>query len=544
MSKEKMRTALVSSMEKVFPEKELNAEEWKAGEALLGERLNFQLAYFWEGDPLWAEAETESELKGVSVRLVELEPAQYVCPADRDDNYLKTLPGLFPDILQPVDGPFRLYAGQWRALWVSIDTVDEAPGTYPVTVRIKADGETVGEETFLFELLPARLPKQKLLFTQWMHTDCIAQQYDAAVFSQRWWELVERYVRFAAEHGINMLLTPLFTPPLDTLPGGERLTVQLVDVKKTREGWQFGYDRLERWIEMCRRCGIRCLEASHLFTQWGAAHAPKIMADVDGAETRIFGWETDSLGAEYEAFLRAFLPDLTAFLRRKGLEGQVYFHVSDEPSREHLERYGRLSALIHEMTEGFPKMDAISDYDFYEKGLVDVPVCATNHIAPFLEHAAPHLWAYYCCAQGKGVSNRFLAMPGARNRCIGLQLYEGRVEGFLHWGHNFWLTQYAVKKIDPYRVSDAGGAFSAGDSFSVYPGETGPVASVGLELFLEALQDLRAFELAESLTDRACVEQLYEEIGYKSFAVSAEKPEEVLSLRRRVNELIGKAMGR
>lgn len=538
MEDERMRTRLVSSMEKVFPEKELQARAFQRGEALRGERLNFQMAYCWEDAPGWAQIETESLLKGVTVRTVELEPAEYVCPVERDDNYLRTGPGLFPDILKPPEGELRLMPGQWRSLWVSIDTEEEEPGEYPVTVRIKTNEKTVGEETFLFRLLPQKLPQQSLIFTQWMHTDCIAQQYHAEVFSERWWELVERYVRFAAQHGVNMLLTPLFTPPLDTLPGTERPTVQLVDVKKTEGGWEFGYERLRRWIKMCRSCGIRYLEASHLFTQWGAAHAPKIMAEENGHIERIFGWETDSEGEEYSGFLKAFLPGLTDFFREEGLEGKVYFHVSDEPSGEHLERYGRLSALIHELTEGFPKMDALSDYEFYEKGLVDVPVCATNHIAPFLERGTPHLWAYYCCAQAKGVSNRFLAMPGARNRCIGLQLYDGRIEGFLHWGHNFWMTQYATKVIDPYRVSDAGGAFSAGDSFSVYPGEDGPVAAVGLELFLEALQDLRALLLAETLAGRERVQELYADVAFRNFGCSAREPEEVLEVRRRVNELI------
>ncbi len=571
-----MLSKLVSSMEKIYPERELQAEVYSSGQAFQGERLNFQVAYRWEGVPAWGQAEVESELEGVSLRLVELEPGEYVCPENGDDNYQRRSPGLFPDILKPLEGDFRLYPGQWRALWVSIDTREEAPGEYPVTVRIRVDGKVVGEEHFLFHLLPARLPEQKLVFTQWMHTDCIAQWYGVEVFSERWWELVERYVRFGAEHGINMLLTPLFTPPLDTLEGGERLTVQLVDVHRKKgkpEGnefvssvpeerkpggrdqadhtleerdwearsgpaWEFGYDRLERWIAMCQRCGIRYLEASHLFTQWGAVHAPKIMAEVDGRLERVFGWETDSLGAEYEGFLRAFLLDLTGFLRRMGLEGKVFFHVSDEPSREHLERYGRLSRLVQELTPGFPKMDALSDYDFYEEGLVEVPVCGTSYIAPFLEHNLPHLWAYYCCSQAVGVSNRFLAMPGARNRCIGLQLYHGKIEGFLHWGHNFWMKQFATGPIDPYRVSDAGGGFPAGDAFSVYPGPEGPVASVGLELFLEALQDLRALQFAEALSDRETVEGLYADVAYKGFAVSARRPGEVLAVRQQVDSLI------
>lgn len=533
-----MKTRLVSSMEKVFAERELSAKEQRTGEAFVGERFNFQLAYFWEEDCAWAQVETESELDSVSVRTVELEPAQFVCDLEPDDNYLRTQAGLFPDILKPLDGPVRLIPGQWRALWCSIDTAAEPAGEYPVTVRILVEGEKVAEETISFRLLPCALPPQRLLFTQWFHADCIAHQYGEAVFSPRWWELTERYVSFAAQHGMNMLLTPLFTPPLDTLPGTERLTVQLVDVKKTAQGWEFGYDRLGQWIAMCKRCGIAYLEASHLFTQWGAEHAPKIMAEVDGKQERVFGWETDAEGEAYQDFLKAFLPDVTAFFKKEGMEGKVWFHVSDEPSAEHLERYGRLSALIHSLTEGYPKMDALSDYAFYEKGLVDVPVCATNHIAPFLEHATPHLWAYYCCGQRKDVSNRMLAMPGARNRCIGLSLYHGKIEGFLHWGYNFWMTQYSLQVIDPYRVSDAGGAFPAGDAFSVYPGADGPVASVGLELFLEALQDLRALELAESLTDRQQVEQLYQDAAFREFSHSARRTEEVLEIRKRVNALI------
>ena len=36
----------------------------------------------------------------------------------------------------------------------------------------------------------------------------------------------------AVAHGVNLLYTPLFTPPLDTQVGGERTTVQLVDVER------------------------------------------------------------------------------------------------------------------------------------------------------------------------------------------------------------------------------------------------------------------------------------------------------------------------
>ena len=110
------------------------------------------------------------------------------------------------------------------------------------------------------------------------HCDCIAQYHGADMFSERFWALLERYVKMAADYGINLLYTPLFTPPLDTQIGGERLTCQLVEVTVEDGLYRFGFDRLSRWFAVARRCGITRFELSHFFTQWGAKCTPKIMA--------------------------------------------------------------------------------------------------------------------------------------------------------------------------------------------------------------------------------------------------------------------------
>ena len=48
-----------------------------------------------------------------------------------------------------------------------------------------------------------------------------------------------------------MILTPIFTPPLDTAVGGERRTVQLVGITKTGSEYSFDFTLLERWINLC-----------------------------------------------------------------------------------------------------------------------------------------------------------------------------------------------------------------------------------------------------------------------------------------------------
>jgi hypothetical protein len=495
-------TRVISSLEKVFPDCELQAAEWKKGSMLSNEVYTFQIAYKWnsllkKGVKLHVVSTIASSVTMYSVGLMPVEMPAY---GDHDDNVLRGKPGMYPDILYPIcpDG-LVLLPHQWRSLWITVNPKGKVPpGEYTIEVLFETkEGDLLARESFEIEIIGMELPKQKLIFTQWFHSDCIATWYKTEVFSEEHWKLLERYVKTAAAHGINMILTPVFTPPLDTAVGGERPTVQLVDVKKTQDTYSFNFDKLTRWVNMCKANGIEYFEISHLFTQWGAKHAPKIMADVDGEYKRIFGWETDAAGEDYKHFLDCFLPALVSYIKENGLADRCFFHISDEPGKDHLESYAKAGSIIMEHVKDFPVIDALSDYEFYKNGLVKNPIPANNHIEPFLENNVTNLWTYYCCGQYKKVSNRFIDMPSARNRIIGLQLYKFNIVGFLQWGHNFWYSHQSRYPIDPFRVADGGFWVPAGDAYSVYPGEDGPIESIRLDVFYDALQDLRALNLLE-----------------------------------------------
>ena len=293
-----------------------------------------------------------------------------------------------------------------------------------------------------------------------------------------------------------MILTPLFTPPLDTAVGGERPTMQLVDVTTTEGGkYTFGFDRLTRWFETAQRCGMKYFELSHLFTQWGAKHAPKIV-DTDGKQ--LFGWKTRAGGREYVSFLEQFAKALDAFLIEKNVKEKCWLHVSDEPNDMQVRPYAKASRLVSRLFPGYKTLDALSDFKFYKKGLVKTPVPALDHADKFYGKVED-LWTYYCCGQYKGTSNRFMAMPSYRNRILGLQLYKFGCKGFLQWGYNFWYSQHSKRRINPFEETDAGEAFPSGDAFVVYPGENGqPLVSLRYKVFYDALQDMRALKLLES----------------------------------------------
>ncbi len=555
---------LLHSLEKVLPDREPPADSlagltWSA---LRGERTAIQLAVelpWQEGEAIGFEnpavLTVTSELAGsLDLCQVRLVPSELPAYPWHDDNYLTAQPGLLPDWLQPVPAatpadaaaparswPIRLLAGRWLVFWLELIVPAAAEGSYAVACRVEMPDRASAVVRTYLQVIPASLPAQTLRHTEWFHGDCLADYYHVPVFSAELWRILANFIRIAADHGINMLLTPLFTPPLDTAVGGERTTIQLVGVTRDGGTWSFDWTLLKRWLDLASELGIRYFEMSHLFTQWGAKATPKIMATVDGRLQKVFGWDTPATGPAYREFLAAFLPELVRCLTDWGYAGQCYFHVSDEPSAEHLASYTAARDLIAPHIGSIPIIDALSDYAFYTTGAVRKPIPASNHIQPFLDGQVPGLWTYYCCGQGRDVSNRFMAMPSARNRILGVQLYKFQIEGFLQWGYNFYNSRHSVRHIDPFAVTDADCSFPSGDAFMVYPGPDGqPEASIRLKVFHQGLQDLGALQLLESLTSRETVltlveDSLPEPITFSRYPTGARW---LLDLRSRVNQAI------
>lgn len=521
-------TRLISSLHKVFPDEELQVKPHTEGSALLDERYSFQVAYRGQAHLIrFIKVSIDSPLEEyITVRKVGLSPAEYLIQADHDENILRKEPGLYPDPLYSLEEKsIHTVPHGWQALWFTVALDEQAPiGTHPITITFSThEGEELGTEQFTLEVIDAVLPEQELIHTNWFHTDCIVTYYNIEALSEEYWEMVERFVQTAVKYGVNMLLTPLFTPPLDTVVGGERPTVQLVHVKKEGDNYTFDFSALKRWVDMCDRNGVKYFEFSHFFTQWGAAHAPKIMAEENGEEKQIFGWETDATGEAYQNFLKQFFPALIDFIETNDLKERSYFHVSDEPNMHHIDTYQQASDIVKEYLSDFPIIDALSNIEFYKKGIVEKPIPSTNRIEPFLEAEVPDLWTYYCVSQYRDVSNRFFAFPSARNRILGMQLYKYDITGFLHWGYNFWHSQLSIKQnLNPFLTTDADQGFPAGDAFVVYPGENGPIVSLRFEVFHDGFQDLRALQLLEKYIGKDEVialleEGLEEEITFKKY---------------------------
>ena len=547
-----IKTRIVSSMEKAFPDSIMeNFPKYAAASAFYGMQTSFQLLFTDTDYAAPKHRFVTVKLLGdlaehVAIRTVEYIPSlQPIYPGRSDDNYLRTTPGLYPDLLRPLhtENHIPLASGIMQSLWFDLTVPEDSallPGEHPLTVELYVGEEMVASESFTLNLVAGTLDEQDFPVTQWFHCDCIATNYRVKIFSEEHWALIENFMKAAVRNGINLLLTPIFTPPLDTHVGGERPTVQLVDVTKTENGYTFGYDRLDRWIDLCNRVGVKRFEISHLFTQWGAAHAPKIVASVDGKEEKIFGWDTDATGDEYVEFLNAFLPSFLDHMKARGDDKRCIFHISDEPNPDHLDNYRKAKSVVVKYLGEYTMMDALSNYQFYEDGLVTTPVVATNHIRPFLENKVPNLWAYYCCGQTIGVSNRMFAMPGWRTRYIGIQMYYHNIKGFLQWGFNFYYNRGSYDYVNPYMDSTGEFFYPSGDGYSVYPAENGEAYdSIRILQFREGLEDMRLLRMAEKKCGREAVDAALKEIfGTIVFSVCPYSAAPILRLRRRLFKML------
>ena len=552
-----LKCKIISGLEKpLLGSKIEDYKEFNHTSVLRGEKATFQLIYTMnyreDGNyPRFVLLDLSGELaKYTTIRDVHSVPAIFNHRGKIDDDFITTAPALIPDILAPLSFGGRATAcyGTLKSLWIEINIPKdcELSGNAELKIDVKlneVDDKTLGSFSgtlgLSVDIIDAELPEQELIFTQWFHHDCLANYYRVEKWSDEHFEIIEKFAKCAAKNGINMLLTPIITPPLDN--AADTRDLQLADVRVTDAGYEFGWDKLDRWIEICNRAGIKKFEIGHLFTQGGAAYATKVSGIKNGTYQRLFAKDVPCDDPEYVKFLRALLTSLIAHMRARGDDKRMMFHISDEPNDTHLETYLKAKCAVADIISDYPIFDALSHYEFYERGVVKKPVVILHHLEDFAENNVPGLWTYNCCAPAGGYSNRFLNMTLPRNRSLALVLYKYNIEGFLHWGFNFYNTSGSWSPINPLHDTSSGGQFPSGDSHSVYPGEDGsPLESMRLSCFADGLNDLSAFKLCEKLYSRDEVISALE--AFLGAPIRANTyintPEKMHALRDMINDMI------
>ena len=511
---------------------------------LLNEVYSFQAAIKnIGGTPLRTRIRVLSDLP-VEIFSVENVSGIYTARADHDDYILDESARIFPDVLKKYNGEEFLaseYVQRTFFLTINGNKYPLKAGRYSVKLVAENSAQILGSSELNLEILPARLEENDLKITRWLHYDCIAEKSGTDPFSEEFFVATENYIRAAAEHGHTMIYLPMFTPPLDTAVGGERRTVQSIRVTLSAAGYTYDFSNFDRLIEICKKAGILYFELSHLFTQWGAEHCPKIIvSDENERPVKIYGWGDSSEGEEYAEFLKNFLPVLCTHLKVLGIFERTYLHLSDEPEQAHIQRYAGLCRFVKTYAPDLKTVDAMASFELAQAGGIDVPVVELGGEGKFLG-GEKEFWVYYACNTYKNrYSNIFLNMPLLRTRIIGVQLYMTEVKGFLHWGYNFYNSAYSLYPIDPFRETSAEGYYPAGDGFIVYPNGQEVLSSLRQEAFFNGIQDYRALKALEKKIGREKTVALVNDHGIgNNFTDYSTDEHNFLRLREEINRLIG-----
>jgi hypothetical protein len=428
-----------------------------------------------------------------------------------------------------------------QSIWITAneDGAPQPAGAHRVEIRIFSlmTGEMIAEHSVDIMLIDALLPENDLIYTNWFHYDCLAEAYHLPLWSDAYFRILEKHIKNATRHGMTTLLTPAFTPALDTPVSTERMNVQLVKVRKTPSGYNFDFSLLKRFVDTARKNGIRTFEHCHLFSQWGAKTAINIYGEEDGGQIRLFGWETPASDPAYQSFLTEYLTAFLAFAAREGIEDDLLFHISDEPKESQLSDYASALNTVEACLSGKCIGDALSNIAFYRHGLVKLPIVDIAHADEF-DGECEEMMLYYTGGEAKpGLTNRLLTSAPWKTRILGLQIYRYRAKGFLHWAYNNYYGRMSLGLFDP-AIEPCFYKNIPGVTYLVYPGGADDLMpSLREKQMCEAMNDYRALRLLESRIGHAavlrfCEEVLGKEIDYVTVPDSVER---MLVLRERIN---------
>ena len=511
----------ITSLPKVQLTSALDYTEINSAEVLKGERFSYQISYR-ANDAKMVEFAVESELKPY-IRLYQVNQSPYDTVVTEavgltDPDFISRTPGLMPDLLTPLAEGFGNVTINLLASSVRVEVNvprDIAPGTYKITaLMLDLSKNTVAKRVMKLTILDETIKEQSLIYTRWFYADCISDYHGVPIYSDRHFELIEGYIRTATDLGINMILVPIHTPPLDTAVNTYRPCVQLVDVEKCEEGYKFGFDKFDRFIDICKRTGVKYYEMAHMFSQWGAKCAAPIQVTKDGKKDYMFGWHVSATDPIYTEFLKEYIKAVSERLEYHGVQENTYFHISDEPSLEAIDAYRSASDIIRPLIGKARTLDALSSYPFYEQGLVECPVTSVMHMKDFLGHDVKNQWTYYCCQpQYSGSTNSFIGTPGWRTRILGLLMYKYNIQGFLHWGMNFYNAALSRRRIDPYVTTSGNGSWPSGDPFILYPAKNGAYPSIRGKVTAEAIGDMDLCRTVEEYVGRDAVVRIIDRLA-------------------------------
>lgn len=391
----------------------------------------------------------------------------------------------WPDVLRglPADG-VALVDKENRALWLTLSVPTGAkPGSYSGEITFSAGDAplTVPVQLTVHDLLLPDPSRWDFRVDFWQNFGCLANQYQVPQWSEEWWALVTVFLQDLAAHGESVVQV------------GRSHFDWTLDSKGE---WRFGFDRFDRYVELCGRLGIDGLiEYLQMFD--GRGDSWLHYTDALGKQQRVKANPGDPLFDQvWTAFARAF----AEHCRQKGWLQRLYICPTDEPQDVYgaptLERFKRCCALLKQADPAHRTTAALDSL----KSAQDLSTCLDRFVFKLREDVYSRAFAtelrergklvetYICCHPDR--PNSFITSEAIEQRAIGWISWQEQFQGLLRWSYVNW-------PADAWNKPEGDGKYGPGDLFIVYPGDQKPLASTRWERMREGFQDWEMLQAAQ-----------------------------------------------
>lgn len=487
-----------SCLEKILPNAPLPSSPFHSAPLLMNEELAYQIVIHNDKDRSEkVEISVDSALF-YHVHLVDCVSVTWPHYANDTKEYICDSPQAVPDCLIPfsVDQPLWINKN-YTVLWVTIRP--PFPGDFTIEFTFKAERE---EATCVFSthVLSANIGEP--YFTNDCYIDPIAlsDYYQVPMFCDKHWEVIGKYMKLASENGITGIMAPVFTPEYEEYPSDGRI-LQLVDISCEGRNYNFLYDKLDCWVALAKKHGIKHFTVPPIFPTLEGPRHVKIYGTKDRHLIELFADEPYPF-PHYMAFLRKFLRELIAHLKEKRWHMDFTFHFTTIPLFAHEKVYREFRPSMRDVLKWCPVQDYQVTYGFYMNDVVSDPIVTLHEMCDYMEHLDMGVTGCFDIISHKDVINQLIATPAVRLKALGLLAYKYDISGLFNLGFNYFSATTSGATANPFMNTDYGGRYPSGSLSLTYPGAQEPYPSVRLKLIQHAMQDVAILRKLEGQMSR------------------------------------------
>lgn len=384
-----------------------------------------------------------------------------------DDNpyVIRQAPFSVFDALEPV-GPEIIVKNPVTALRLEVPIGEhEKTGKKEFTIEISSGGQK-NNLTFVINVYKTVIPevgKGSFPYTNWFSFDNIASYHDLEIWSEEYWEMLEKYAALMADSRQNMFRIP-----------SQHIFDSLAPLK-----YELNVKRLERIVKLFSTHGLYFIEGSHLGTRTRGEWTSETFS--------VFNKEGPPASSpEGHILIENLCGQLMNEIDKNGWQDRWLQHIADEPIESNATDFRIFAGIVRKYMPGIPLVEAVFDANL--AGALDIwcpNLIRYNNNSDFYEayrKQGDDIWIYTALNPRNQLLNRLMDMERMRPMLIGWAASLYNLDGYLHWGLNIW--RFSPENIDqmaPFNQTVIPGVnLPPGDSHVTYPGPDGPWSSTRL----------------------------------------------------------------